>query len=197
MGNFVEVINTRPASRPSPALTPLPSNPGDVTAGFCASFFNRMQYVRWTGFQAFKNNKAFAVSDPVPVGHLWLVLALSAFRLFATSRIVHFFAVPPGDADNLLNVSADVASPHFLGATNNPPLKSGVLISIGGALLLDMESQSSSSVNGLANPVYLPERWKILACIDSGEAITNPSPDGITIDAGIIDVDQAECVPEL
>jgi len=197
VGNFQEVINTRPSSPAQTALVALPGAPGDVTAGFCASFFNRMQYVRWTGFQNFKNNKAFAVSDPVPAGHLWLILALSAFHLFITLRTIHFFAIPPGDADNLLNVTSDTTSPQFQGATNNPPLKSGVLLSIGGGNLADMQSQSQSSVCGLVNPIYLPERWKILACIDSGEAVSTPSADGITIDAGLIDLDQSECVPEL
>jgi hypothetical protein len=165
---------------------------------FCADFYKRIQNVRWIGFQGFILNKAFAVSDAVPVGHVWLIFSLSGFHSVAAARVVHFFAVPPGEAGNLINLSADGVSAHFLGANNNPPLKSGVLMSPGGSSAMpDMQSNNSSSVNGLLYPFYLPERWKILACIDSGEGVTNPTPDGITIDAALIDVAASECLPDL
>ena len=166
---------------------------------FCADFYTRIAYRRWIGFPGFQTNKAFAVSDAVPAGRLWMILALSAFHTAATQRIIHLFAVPPGEAGNLVNVTSDTTSPHFLGTVNNPPLKSGVLISIGGSTgLPDAQSSGVSSVNGLNLPLFfLPERWKILACIDSNEAASGAGvPDGITIDAGIIEVTSDEEVPE-
>ena len=165
---------------------------------FCASFYQRVENRRWAGFQGFILNKAFAVSDAVPVGHVWIITALSGFHTVAASRIIHFFGIPPADARNLVNLSADGVSSHFTGANNNPPLKSGVLISIGGGQALnDMQSNNASSVQGLAFPLFLPEGWKILACIDSGEGVTNPTPDGITIDAALIDVTRDETIPDL
>ena len=166
---------------------------------FCADFYRRIQARRWTGFQGFILNKAFAVSDAVPAGKVWIFMSLSGFRLSsATTRIVHFFAVPPADAGSLVNPGADGVSPHFAGVNNNPPLKSGVLLSIGGSTgLTDMQSLGGSSVNGVNLPSYLPEGWKILACIDSNEAVTNPAADGITIDAALIEVATDECIPDL
>lgn len=173
-----------------------PSNPLS-DSGVCAGFYSRLQYLRWIGFQGFVLNKAFAVSPEVPVGHVWLVMALSALHINSNTRILHLFAVPPGDAGGLANVSSDVASPFFKGANNNPPLASGVLLSVGGsAALSDQQSVSSSSVSGLIAPFILPERWKILCCIDSTEAVTNPSADGIFIDAALIDVTRDECIPD-
>jgi len=166
---------------------------------FCADFYRRIQGRRWTGFQGFILNKAFAVSDAVPAGKVWIFMSLSGFRLSsATTRILHFFAVPPADAGSLVNLGADGTSPHFTGVNNNPPLKSGVLLSIGGnTALADMQSLAGSSVNGLNLPSYLPEGWKLLACIDSNEAATNPVADGITIDAALIEVATDECIPDL
>ena len=164
---------------------------------YCARFYSRIQNSRWTGFQGFAVNKAFAVSDAVPVGHLWIIVALSAFHSSATQRTLHFFAVPPGEARNLFNTSSDTTSPHFLGTLNNPPLKSGVLMSMGGSNgLPDMQSASSSSVNGIILPFFLPEGWKILVCVDSGEAVI-AGGDGITIDAALVDVTSDECIPDL
>lgn len=163
---------------------------------FCADFYTRITYRRWTGFGGFAVNKAFAVSDAVPAGRLWMLFALSAFHSGASQRIIHLFAVPPGDAGNLVNLTSDTTSPHFLGALNQAPLKSGVLISIGGSINLpDAQSSGSSSVNGLmVIPFFLPERWKILAFIDSSEGVT--APDGITIDAALVEVTSDEEVPD-
>jgi hypothetical protein len=165
---------------------------------FCADFYTRISYRRWIGFPGFILNKAFAVSDAVPAGRLWVILSLSAFHSVAAQRIIHLFAVPPGEAGNLVNLTSDATSPHFLGTVNNPPLKSGVLISMGGGTgLPDMQSASASSVNGLNLPIFfLPERWKILACVDSNEGVTNPSADGITIDAALVEVTSDEEIPE-
>jgi len=164
---------------------------------FCADFYRRIQNRRWVGFGGFLVNKAFAVSDAVPAGKLWIFTALSAFHSLAGARILHFFAIPPGDAGGLVNLSADGVSPQFLGTLNNPPLKSGVLVSMGGSSALpDMQGASSSSVNGLNLPVYLPEGWKILVFVDSNEGVSNPTPDGITIDAALIEVSNDECVPD-
>ncbi len=166
---------------------------------FCADFYRRIQGRRWTGFQGFILNKAFAVSDAVPAGKVWIFMSLSGFRLSsATTRILHFFAVPPADASSLVNLAADGTSPQFAGVNNNPPLKSGVLLSIGGSAgLTDMQSLGGSSVNGVNLPTYLPEGWKVLACIDSNEGVTNPAADGITIDAALIEVATDECIPDL
>lgn len=163
---------------------------------FCADFYTRLAYRRWIGFPGFSVNKAYAVSEAVPPGKLWVIFALSAFHTGASQRIVHLFAVPPGDAGNLINATADAVSPHFLGTLNNPPLKSGVLMSVGGGTgLPDMQSLGASSVNGLVViPFLLPERWKILACIDSNEGVT--APDGITIDAALVEVTSDEEIPE-
>ena len=191
----MEVWNVPTPSSPAPKLPPIDTT-GDVTDGFCASFYSRLQNRRWTGFQNFKNNKAFVVSDAVPAGKLWMLISLSAYHIFVTTRTIHFFAIPPGDADNLVNVTSDVASPFFLGTINNPPLRSGVLLSLGGGAALEMQSASSSSVNGLNSTFALPERWKILACIDSGEVASTPSADGITLDAALIEVDSSECIPD-
>jgi hypothetical protein len=166
---------------------------------FCADFYTRLTYRRWIGFSGFQTNKAYAVSEAVPAGRLWVLFALSAFHSAAAQRIIHLFAVPPGDAGNLQNATADVVSPHFLGTVNNPPLKSGVLISVGGGTgLPDMQSVGVSSVSGMNLPIFfLPERWKILASIDSNEAVTGAGfPDGITIDAALIEVTPDEEIPE-
>src|SRR5260370_26898668 len=104
---------------------------------FSADYYRRIQARRWTGFQGFILNKVFAGCDAVPAGKVWIFMSLSGFRLSsATTRIVHFFAVPPADAGSLVNLAADGISPHFAGANNNPPLKSGVLLSIGGSTWL-------------------------------------------------------------
>jgi|SRR5579859_2516548 len=191
---YVEVYNA-PAPSPSPSLPRAATGDPAGESDICASFYSRMQYRRWTGFQKFITNKAFAVSDAVPPGHLWLIFALSALHSSATQRILHLFAIPPGDAANLANPSSDAVSPQFLGTLNNPPLKSGVLISAGGSSALpDMQSVSSSSVNGLISPFYLPENWKILASIDSTEAAI-PGGDGVMIDAALIEVENCECIP--
>jgi hypothetical protein len=59
-----------------------------------------------------------------------------------------------------------------------------------------MQSLSSSSVNGLINfPFFLPERWKVLAFIDSNEAVI-AGGDGIVIDLSYIDVNATECIPD-
>src|SRR5260370_41772028 len=113
-------------------------------------------------------------------------------------RVVPVFCAPPADAGSLVNSAADGVSPHFAGVNNNPPLKSGVLLSIGGSTnLTDMQSLGGSSVNGVNLPSYLPEGWKVLACIDSNEGVTNPAADGITIDAALIEVATDECIPDL
>jgi hypothetical protein len=192
MGNFQEVIRGSMSSGPS-RLAAADSTPD---TNICANFYTRMQYRRWVGFQKFITNKAYAVSDAVPPGYLWLIFALSALHAAATQRVLHLFAVPPVDALNLANAQADAASPHFLGAVNNPPLKSGVLISVGGnSNLPDMQTLSSSSVNGLISPFYLPENWKILCSIDSNEAAI-AGGDGITIDAALVEVEACECIPD-
>ncbi len=182
----------------NPIRYAIPTAPAAPAGGTCASFYQRIQNRRWIGFFPFITNKAFAVSDGVPEGHLWLLFALSAFHTSSLQRVIHLFAVPPAEATNLFNPNADVASPHFLGALNNPPLRSGVLMSVGGSSQLpDMQSVSNSSVNGLVLPFYLPARWKILACIDSNEAVITAPGDGITIDAVMVDVTDDEEIPAL
>ncbi len=162
-----------------------------------ANFYSRLEARRFAGFQAFTANKAFAVTDAVPDGHVWIIFGLSGYHSVAGAvRIVHFFAIPPGEADRVINPLSDVASPIFLGANNNPPLRAGVLVSVGGSSgLADMQSLNSSSVNGLINfPFFLPERWKILAFIDSNEAVV--AGDGVVIDLAYIDVASGECIPD-
>src|SRR5260370_9211758 len=103
----------------------------------------------------------------------WISFGLSWYHSVAGAvRIVHFFAIPPGEADRVLNPLTDVTNPIFVGPNNTPPLRAGVLVSVGGSSgLADMQSLNSSSVNGLINfPFFFPERWKILAFIDSNES---------------------------
>lgn len=162
-----------------------------------ANIAARMTYLRTVGFQGFVLNKAYVVSDAVPKGKARAVFALSAFHLNSAARILHFFAVPPEFADSLVNPTSDAANPFFSGANNNPPIKAGVLISVGGnSSLPDMQSASSSSVNGSLSNFVLPERWKILCFVDSPEGVTNPSADGITLDMAFIDFDYCECLPD-
>ena len=168
------------------------STPGD---GLKAELFQRVQYIRTVGFQGFTTNKAFVVSDGVPKGKVRLFLALSAYRTSGTSRILHFFAVPPQDADALINPLADSVGSVFLGTLNNPPLKSGVLLSTGGNISVnEQQSVSAASVNGLLQPFVLPERWKILCSIDSSEGAI--AGDGITLDMAVVDFDYCECLPD-
>lgn len=157
----------------------------------------RITYQRVVGFQGFVLNKAYVVSDAVPRGKARAFLALSAFHLATAGRILHFFAIPPEAADSLVNATSDAANSFFLTNLNSPPIREGVLISVGGnSTLPDMQSAGSSSVNGALSNVVLPERWKILCFVDSPEGATNPSADGITLDMAFIDFDYCECLPD-
>ncbi len=161
-----------------------------------ASFYNRLEVQRWAGFAGFTVNKAFVVSDRVPDGHIWLIFAASALHLNATQRVIHVFAIPPGDAGLVINPVADTTSPIFLGTINNPPLKSGVLISVGGNNgLADTLSNNANSVNALIGaPFFLPSRWKLLAFIDSADGALAGS--GLILDVAYIDVTSDECIPD-
>lgn len=162
-----------------------------------ASVFSRLQFIRKVGFQGFVLNKAFVISDAVPKGKVRAILAISAFRLAAAGRILHFFAIPPGIGDPIVNPTTDTTSPIFLAANNNPPISAGVLISVGGnSSVPEMQAASSASVNGSPDNALLPEGWKVLCFVDSGEGVTNPTADGITLDMAVIDFDYCECLPD-
>jgi hypothetical protein len=192
--------NNNPSPAPAAAPAPLPASPADYAStpgdGLKAELFLRTQYVRTVGFQGFIANKPFVVSDGVPKGKVRFFLALSAYRTSGTGRILHFFAVPPQDADALVNPLTDSVGSIFLGALNNPPLRSGVLLSTGGnSTVNEQQSVSAGSVNGLLQPFILPERWKILCFVDSGEAALGTA-DGITLDMAVADFDYCECLPD-
>lgn len=178
---------------PDPSSFDLSSSPD---CGLKADIFARIQYTRWVGFQNFSLNKAFVVSDAVPKGKVRAVLALSAYRPAAATRTLHFFIIPPQDADGLVNPLSDSVAPIFKGANNNPPLSSGVIVSIGGQTVNEMICGAGLSVNGMLNIFFIPERWKVLCFIDSTEGVTNPTPDGIVMDMASIDFDFCECLPD-
>ncbi|HEV2194189.1 MAG TPA: hypothetical protein VGR55_01305 [Candidatus Acidoferrum sp.] len=164
-------------------------------AGLPANIIQRLQYFRNVGFQAFTINKPFVVSDAVPKGKVRAILALSAFRGPAAARTLHFFAIPPSSANGLANPVADSVASIFAGALNGPPVREGVLISVGGNTGVgEMASSANASVNGLLNPVLLPEGWKILCFDDSATGAI--AADGITLDVTAIDFDFCECLPD-
>ena len=160
-----------------------------------AEFYSRLEWRRFSGFKGFTANKAFAVSDAVPQGSLWLLFAISAWRILSTAKTVHVFAIPSGDAPSLINPSADSASPFFLGPNNNPPLKSGVLLSLGGNNAVpSMQTGSGISIQGLMAPFPLPQGWKLLASIDSVDTVI--AGDQLNMDVALIEVASDECLPD-
>src|SRR5260370_37116823 len=88
-----------------------------------ANFYSRLEARRFAGFQAFTVNKAFAVTDAVPDGHVWIIFGLSGYHSVAGAvRIVHFFAIPPGAEECVLNPLTVLEKRLLAAALPNPSL---------------------------------------------------------------------------
>lgn len=82
--------------------------------------------------------RPYVISEAVPQGWRWKILAASLFSTFGTNEAVWLFAIPPQLAKLIQNQTIGPADGSFFAPTtggglhNEPPLKGAVLLSEGG-----------------------------------------------------------------
>src|SRR5215831_7570031 len=130
-------------------------------AGFvrmrAASVFASLTFRQWVG-PTLSGPQAYVISEPVPLGWKWRLVAASILALGNgyNTRSIYLYAIPPALARAITNVNQADKGVFFAGlgsgtAANNPPLKAAFLISEGGTGPDVQEvlapSAGSSSVN--------------------------------------------------
>ncbi len=129
-----------------------------------ASFLQNVEYKRWVGPQQPNSVfRQFAVSEPVPKGRIWIVLAASAIDTFPNNESLWLLLIPPPSSylAGRPGFFADLISSD----KNSPPVSQGVQESLGGAN--NPENQGESVGNkGYVNLLYgkfrrfvVPPEW--------------------------------------
>src|SRR5260370_1612299 len=119
-----------------------------------ASVLQRAIYRQWIGPSGFALFRPYAMSDVVPDGFFWIVLALSAWETFPDTAACWSFMVVPSFRTTPFNPQA-ILNPDFLALNNAPPVTSSYQISKGA-------TQPSPEVifkAGNSNSVNLLKRW--------------------------------------
>lgn len=162
-----------------------------------ADFFQRTEYRAWQGQGAANNgDNIFVISDQVPQGEAWKILAASIRAGTIGNDAFYLFAIPPA-AFNVYPRSALFSKTGVL--QNYLPLASGVFLSQGGRstnFAVEEIANTQNSINAL--PVgrrgfYLPPGWGFLVSMEPTAGGTGNSL-VVTLSVAMVRVGLDECL---